>query len=125
MEAEVAGLSDTASTALHLNNFVDCTTSGYNLEPTVLHQDNMSGMAVMKKGGPVSECSRHIHIRYFWLKEQVDLGIVKIQHLGTSRMFANLLTKPVQGKQFLQERYGLTNWGLDPAQAATKTVSFG
>jgi len=40
-------------------------------------------------------------------------------------MFANLLTKPVQGKQFLQERYGLTNWGLDPAQAATKTVSFG
>jgi len=62
MEAEVVGLSDTASTALHLNNFVE---QGYNLEPTVLHQDNMSGMAVMKIGGPVSERSRHIHIRYF------------------------------------------------------------
>jgi hypothetical protein len=123
MEAEVVGLSDTASTALHLHNFVEA--QGYTLKPTALHQDNMSGMAVMKKGGPVSERSRHIHIRYFWLKEQVDLGVVEIKHLGTSKMFANLLTKPVQGKQFRQERYGLTNWGCDPAQAVDGTVPLG
>jgi hypothetical protein len=119
----VVGLSDTASTALHLHNFVEA--QGYTLKPTALHQDNMSGMAVMKKGGPVSERSRHIHIRYFWLKEQVDLGVVEIKHLGTSKMFANLLTKPVQGKQFRQERYGLTNWGCDPAQAVDGTVPLG
>jgi hypothetical protein len=28
-------------------------------------------------------------------------------------MFANILTKPVQGAQFERERLGLTNWGLE------------
>jgi hypothetical protein len=30
--------------------------------------------------------------------------------LGTEDMFANILTKPVQGAQFERERLGLTNW---------------
>jgi hypothetical protein len=29
-------------------------------------------------------------------------------------MFANALTKPVQGQQFIQERRGLTNWDWVP-----------
>ena len=32
------------------------------------------------------------------------------QHLSTEDMFANILTKPVQGAQFERERLGLTNW---------------
>jgi hypothetical protein len=33
-----------------------------------------------------------------------------IQHLPTEAMYANILTKPVQGAQFLKERQGLTYW---------------
>ena len=76
----------------------------------ITYQDNMSCMALMKKGGPTSERSRHINIRHFWLREKVGESEVIIEHLGTEDMFANVLTKPVQGFQFVKERRGLTNW---------------
>jgi hypothetical protein len=76
----------------------------------VVYQDNMSCMALIKRGGPGSERSRHINIRHFWLSEKVAQKEVMLEHLGTEDMFANILTKPVQGAQFERERLGLTNW---------------
>jgi hypothetical protein len=107
-EAELVGLSDTASLAIHLRNFV--LAQGYDVGPAIIYQDNLSCMALMKRGGPGSERSRHINIRHFWLCEKVKDGEVVIEHLGTKGMFANVLTKPVQGAQFALERRGLTNW---------------
>ena len=106
-EAELVGLSDTASQAIHLRNLI--IAQGYDLGPAVIYQDNLSCMALIKRGGPGSERSRHIHIRHFWLSEKVTEGEVELQHLGTEDMFANILTKPVQGAQFERERLGLTN----------------
>ena len=107
-EAELVALSDFASQAIHVRNFVQA--QGYELGPVVIYQDNMSCMALMKRGGPSSERSRHINIRHFWVAERVGDKEVLIEHLGTKKMFANVLTKPVQGMQFEQERLGLTNW---------------
>ena len=91
-----------------MRNFVKA--QGYEVGPAIIYQDNMSCMALMKRGGPGSERSRHINIRHFWLCEKVRDGVVVIEHLGTEKMFANALTKPVQGQQFVQERRDLTNW---------------
>ena len=107
-EAELVGLSDTASQAIHLRNLI--IAQGYDLGPVVIYQDNMSCMALIKRGGPGSERSRHINIRHFWLSEKVAQKEVVLEHLGTEDMFANILTKPVQGAQFERERLGLTNW---------------
>jgi hypothetical protein len=74
-------------------------------------------MALMKRGGPSSERSRHISIRHFWLKERVDgKEEVIIQHLGTEQMFANVRTKPVQGGQF--ERDSPTGPGCPPSSSS-------
>jgi hypothetical protein len=67
-------------------------------------------MALTKPGGPGSERSRNISIRYFWLAEKVAIDEVRIEHLGTADMVANVLTKPVQGAQFVRDREGRTNW---------------
>jgi hypothetical protein len=107
-EAELVGLSDSVAQAIHLRNFI--TKQGYGEEPVVVYQDNLSCMALIKRGGPGSERSRHINIRHFWVAERVATGDVAIKHLGTELMFANALTKPVQGAQFERERRGLTNW---------------
>jgi Reverse transcriptase (RNA-dependent DNA polymerase) len=107
-EAELVGLSDTASQAIHLRNLI--IAQGYDLGPALVYQDNMSCMALIRRGGPGSERSRHINIRYFWLHGKVAENEVVIEHLGTEDMFANILTKPVQGAQFERERSGLTNW---------------
>ena len=70
----------------------------------------MSCMALIKRGGPASERSRHIDIRYFWVKEKVDGKDAIVKHLSTDKMFVNVMTKPVQGQQFIRERNALTNW---------------
>ena len=107
-EAELMALSDAAAQVIHMRNFV--MAQGYDLAPAVIYQDNMSCMALIKKGRPTSERSRHIDIREFWLADRVAQKQVVVEHLGTKFMFANLLTKAVQGAQFLDERLGLTNW---------------
>jgi len=107
-EAELVGLSDSASTIINVRNFI--IAQGYELGPAIIYQDNLSTMALMKRGGPGSERSRHINIRHFWVAQKVEDEEVVIEHLGTASMHANILTKPVQGKQFAKERADLTNW---------------
>jgi len=53
---------------------------------------------------------RRIYIHYIGLKERIDIGEVAVEHLSTKNMFANLLTKPVQGSPLIDERRGLSNW---------------
>ena len=114
-EAELVGLSDSASQAIQLRNFV--IGQGYELPAAELLQDNMSTMALLKRGCPGSERSRHIDIRFFWVAERVASGEVQAKRTATGIMWANLLTKPVQGAQFIVERQGLTNWdAVTPTQ---------
>jgi hypothetical protein len=44
------------------------------------------------------------------VKERVDSREAIVGHLGTKDMYANLLTKPLQGAQFVSERDALTGW---------------
>jgi hypothetical protein len=67
-------------------------------------------MSLIERGRSAAERTRHIAIKYFWLKERVDQGEARVRHLGTKGMYANLLTKPLQGAQFKCERQGLTGW---------------
>ena len=108
-EAELVALSDHAGRGINLRNFL--AGQGYGVVPVIIYQDNLSCMAIMARGGPTSERSRHINIRYFWLCERIKLGEVTLVHRATDLMYANVLTKPLQGKQFTTERDGITNWG--------------
>ena len=107
-EAELVALSDYASQAIWVRNFI--IAQGYDVGPVVLHQDNMSCMALVKRGGPASERTRHISIRQFWVKEKVDGKEAVVKYLPTGKMFVNVMTKPLQGQQFILERNALTNW---------------
>jgi len=107
-EAELMATVDYASQVLWMRNFL--IGQGIAVGPVIMHQDNMSTMALIKRGGPASQKTRHIAIRHFWLKERVDDGEMIIKHLPTAQMFVNIMTKPLQGQQFIAERAMLTNW---------------
>jgi hypothetical protein len=83
---------------------------GYEQGPAEVFQDNLSCMALINKGKPSSERTRHMSIRYFWMTEKIKKGDVKLTHMRTENMCANVLTKPLQGAQFDRERRLLTNW---------------
>jgi hypothetical protein len=107
-EAELVAASDSANQGFFVRNFI--RAQGYNIGPLVIYQDNMSCMALLAAGRSSSERTRHIAIRYFWLKERVDSGEAIIEHKDGAELFANALTKPLQGPQFVREVKGLTNW---------------
>jgi hypothetical protein len=109
-EAELVAASDSANQALFIREFL--MEQGYKMKPVTIYQDNLSCMALISKGRPSSERTRHMSIRNFWIKDKVVDGDVVIEHLGTKDMFANLLTKPLQGAQFVRERDMLTNWKI-------------
>jgi hypothetical protein len=44
---------------------------------------------------------------------------MRIVHKGTKEMYANILTKPLQGSQYIYERECLTGW---TANKTVKTV---
>ena len=86
-EAELVALSDSANQALHVRNFV--LSQGHSCGPVTIYQDNMSCMALIDRGRSTAERTRHIAIRYFWVKERVDAGEARVQHLGTKKMYPN------------------------------------
>ena len=42
----------------------------------------------------------HIEIRYFYVKDLVDKGRIKIKYCPTHKMLADFFTKPLQGNLF-------------------------
>ena len=107
-EAELVALSDSANQGLHLRKFL--LAQGHRVGPVTVYQDNLSCMAMIDRGRHGAERTRHIDLRYYWLKERVDKGEAVVKHLGTKSMYANMLTKPLQGAQFVEERRALTGW---------------
>ena len=108
-ESELIATSDSANQIFHVRNFI--IAQGHGDQPATIFQDNLSCMALIEKGKSTSMRSRHIQIRYFWVKERVDNGEAVITHMRSEAMGpANALTKPLVGSQFLEERRQLTNW---------------
>jgi hypothetical protein len=110
-EAELIAASDMAGYALHLYAFLkELCFSECRL---TLYQDNMSTISMLKNGKLSSNRSKHIDIRYYWLVDRVERADLTIEHVSTTNMIADVLTKPMQGKQFVEMRKLLLNWDSD------------
>ena len=73
---------------------------GYNTN-IVLHQDNTSAIQLEKNGKASShKRTRHINIRYFFIKDLVDKKQVTIKYCPTDQMEADYMSKPLQGIPF-------------------------
>ena len=63
----------------------------------------------MVKGSTTNARTRHIRVRYFFIKERIDSKEVEVTHTPTDDMVADLLTKPIQGARFVRLRDMLLN----------------
>ena len=52
---------------------------------------------------------KHIALRYDFVREQVRLGTIRIEHLHTTKMTADTLTKPLDPLLFAQHAIRLLN----------------
>ena len=106
-EAELIAASDMASQIIWLRNFMQA--QGHEMGPAILFQDNMSTIALINAGRAKAEKSRHINVRYFWLRDRIESGEIVVQHKPTEHMLADALTKPLTGSLLLRMRDLLLN----------------
>ena len=100
----MVGASDYIPNTLWTQMFL-AEQQGYQLEENILAQDNESAMRLEKNGRmPAGQKSRHINIRYFWIKDQVKANKIEIQHCPTLEMLADFFTKPLQEHLFRRFR---------------------
>jgi hypothetical protein len=91
-EAELVALADVLSEVLWVREFLQ--EQGYDVPPAVIMQDNTSTIALAKKGRGTSDRTRHIGIRYFFVKDRIASNEVKVEYLKSADMLADALTKP-------------------------------
>jgi hypothetical protein len=111
-EAELVGATDHYSMAVWSAEFL--RQQGKTLGPAIIAQDNISTISLIKKGRAASEKTRHVDIRYFFLKDRVDQGAVTIQFVPSVDMVADYLTKPLQGELFKRLRSLLMGESISP-----------
>jgi hypothetical protein len=114
-EAELVAASDFASGGLDFNNFM--MAQGYQVEPVMIEQDNKSCITMLEKGRSTNDLTKHIGIRYFFLKDRIDSNELRLQYIPTEELLADVMTKPLQGSLFVKLRNRLQNWyGIDGAE---------
>jgi hypothetical protein len=82
---------------------------GYQPQPATIFRDNKRTITMAEKGRSTSDKTRHINIRYFFVKHFMDSDELKIEYLPTEEMVADVLTKPLQGDLFRRMRNKLLN----------------
>ena len=53
-----------------------------------------------------------MNIKFFFVKDQVDKGEIRIEHSGTEDMLEDVFDKPLQGKKFIEFRNEIMNIDL-------------
>jgi hypothetical protein len=102
-ESELVGASDYLPNTLWMKMFMEA--QGYPISQCFFEQDNESAIKLEKNGR--SSCgpkSRHINIRYFFIKDRTATENITIRHCPTLEMLADFFTKPLQGTLFRKFR---------------------
>jgi hypothetical protein len=113
-EAEVVGVDDAIGPLLWARLFL--REQGY-AQDNILMQDNQSAIKMETNGrASAGKRSRHINIRYFFVKDMVEKKYLSLEYCPTDKMYGDYMTKPLVGHKFNEQRDFLMN--LTPAVAA-------
>ena len=98
-EAELVGASDYLPNTIWVKMFLEA--QGHKIEKSYFEQDNESAIKLESNGrSSAGPRSRHIDIRFFWIKDSTKANGIDIRHCPTLQMLADFFTKPLQGALF-------------------------
>ena len=102
-EAELIVASDMSGQVLWTLYFLQ--HQGYSVNKNIVYQDNMSAILLEKNGQlSSSQRTRHIKVRYFFIKDRIADGEIHVVYCPTEDMLGDFFTKPLQGAKFIQFR---------------------
>jgi hypothetical protein len=109
-EAEFVGASNYLPNTIWVKMFMEL--QGYAIEENIFEQDNKSAIKLERNGrtSAAGPKSRHINIRYFWLKDRTKSKHIQIRHCPTINMLADFL--PSLYKVFCLGVSGTSSWTI-------------
>jgi hypothetical protein len=72
--------------------------------------DSTCAMQMLKQGTGSFKRAKHIKVRYFWLKDLIDNGIIELIYTPTEELVTDILTKPLLGWKFQYLLYKFLGW---------------
>ena len=108
-EAEYVALSFATQEVVWLRKLLITDLKSTSQKPTVLMEDNQGAISIAKN--PVAHArTKHIDIRYHYIREAVQNGTINLCFCPSENMIADLLTKPLPRGRFtmLRDAMGLT-----------------
>jgi len=101
-EAEYVAATTSACQSVWLSNII--TQIGFNLDvPIKIYVDNV--FAINLEKNPVfHQTSKHIDIRYHFLRDQVGKNMIKLEYCRSENQIADILTKPLMIDAFIKLR---------------------
>ena len=102
-ESELVGTCEYIPYNIWLVMFL--AAQGYEMMNNTVYQDNVSTIKMLKNGrNSCTGNSRHINVRYFFIKDRIDKGEFKVMYCPTRLMLADYFTKPQVGALFKEMR---------------------
>jgi len=98
-ESELVGASDCLGQTLWTVNFLE--HQGISVRKNYYYQDNESAIRLEKNGiKSAGKRSRHINIRFYFIKDRIEKGDIHLLYCNTEDMVADFYSKPQQGSLF-------------------------
>ena len=111
-ETELIAVDKKLGDILWMHYFLE--SQGYDIQENIIFQDNMSTLSLEKNGRiSGSHRTKHIKAKYYLVKDKHDNNKVDLKYCPTNQMWADVLTKPLQGAKFQEMRAVLMNCPLD------------
>jgi hypothetical protein len=108
MEAEYVGATHAAKELIWFRHLIGEIFRPLS-NPTVLHLDNQSAIALANSDGQFHARSKHIDIWYHFIKFAVQDGTIALFYCPTENMVADILTKSVP---LIKHKYFTRDLGL-------------
>jgi hypothetical protein len=107
VEAEYIALSVAVREAVWLHKIL-IDLFDHEMDPTTIHGDNQRCVK-LSKNLVFHDRSKHIEIKYHYIKDMVQRKTVHVQYLSTHEHIADIFTKPLAKTKFeyFRERLGL------------------
>ena len=98
-KAELVSIIDVFGMMMWCKYFMEA--QGYTIEHDILYWDNKSTILQAKNGRILAgKKIKHIKYRYFLITDKIAQGDLEVRHKGTDKMWADVNTKPLQGKKY-------------------------
>ena len=86
----------------------------YGIKHNILLQDNHSTIRLEKNGvGSAGKGSKHLNVKFFFAHDAIKRGLLEDEYCPAEEMWADALTKPLQGRAFREMRSKLMNMPVD------------